>query len=138
MWCLQQPTGEDGNYVSCIPICFTFTSQASPLHLFFSLLLFILVDIHIIRIDQIRAQKTAKRKTKVICTLGPACWSVEGLCGLIDNGMNVARLNFSHGDHETHSATLERLREALASRPGSHVYIPSFDHFHYYLGCCDA
>lgn len=36
-------------------------------------------------------------------------------------GMNVARLNFSHGDHETHAATLDRLREALASRPGVHV-----------------
>lgn len=35
--------------------------------------------------------------------------------------MNVARLNFSHGDHETHAATLDRLREALASRPGVHV-----------------
>jgi len=46
---------------------------------------------------------------------------VEGLCGLIDSGMNIARLNFSHGDHETHSSTLERLREALASRPGAHV-----------------
>lgn len=61
------------------------------------------------------------RKTKIICTMGPSCWSVENLCGLIDNGMNIARLNFSHGDHEAHGATLERLREALASRPGAHV-----------------
>ena len=53
------------------------------------------------------------RKTKIICTLGPACWSVEGLIGLIDNGMNIARLNFSHGDHEGHSGCLDRLREAL-------------------------
>jgi pyruvate kinase len=61
------------------------------------------------------------RKTKIICTLGPACWSVEGLIGLIDSGMNIARLNFSHGDHEGHSACLDRLREALANRPGAHV-----------------
>ena len=40
-----------------------------------------------------------------------------------DNGMNIARLNFSHGDHEGHSATLDRLREALASRPGVHVAV---------------
>lgn len=63
------------------------------------------------------------RKTKIICTLGPACWSVEGLIGLIDNGMNIARLNFSHGDHEGHSGCLDRLREALANRPGAHVAV---------------
>ncbi|CAE7615660.1 PYK, partial [Symbiodinium microadriaticum] len=55
--------------------------------------------------------------------MGPACWSVEGLGGLIDNGMNIARLNFSHGDHESHSSTLDRLREALAYRPGTHVAV---------------
>ena len=39
---------------------------------------------------------------------------MENLGKLIDAGMNVARLNFSHGDHETHAATLDRLREARA------------------------
>ncbi|KAG5189805.1 pyruvate kinase [Tribonema minus] len=61
------------------------------------------------------------RKTKIICTLGPACWSVEKLGCLIDAGMNVARLNFSHGDHEGHAATLLRLRQALSTRRGKHV-----------------
>lgn len=61
------------------------------------------------------------RKTKVICTLGPACWSVEGLGALIDAGMNIARLNFSHGDQAGHAATLARLREAIAARPGVYV-----------------
>ncbi len=42
------------------------------------------------------------RKTKIVCTLGPACWSDEGLGALMDAGMNVARFNFSHGDHAGH------------------------------------
>lgn len=63
------------------------------------------------------------RKTKIVCTLGPACWSVEGLGQLIDAGMNVARLNFSHGDHATHSGTLERLRKALETRPDANVAV---------------
>jgi len=63
------------------------------------------------------------RKTKIICTLGPACWDVEKLGELIDNGMNVARLNFSHGDHKTHGNTLNNLRAALAARPGKNVAV---------------
>lgn len=52
------------------------------------------------------------RRTKLICTLGPACDSVEGLEALIDAGMDVARLNFSHGTHAEHGARLARLRQA--------------------------
>jgi len=57
------------------------------------------------------------RKTKIICTLGPACWEVDMLVKMLDAGMNVARLNFSHGDHESHGGSLTRLREALKQRP---------------------
>jgi pyruvate kinase len=64
-----------------------------------------------------------RRRTKIVCTLGPSCWSVEGLVALIDAGMNVARFNFSHGTHGTHNACLERLREAISLRPGCHVAI---------------
>ncbi|MCD8145283.1 MAG: pyruvate kinase [Oscillospiraceae bacterium] len=51
-----------------------------------------------------------KRKTKIICTLGPAVDSEEGIRNLIKAGMNCARFNFSHGSHESHLATLQRLR----------------------------
>jgi len=54
----------------------------------------------------------AIRRAKLICTLGPACDSTERLEELIDAGMDVARLNFSHGTHEEHGARLTRLREA--------------------------
>ncbi|CAN0422558.1 unnamed protein product, partial [Ectocarpus sp. 12 AP-2014] len=65
----------------------------------------------------------SRRKVKIICTLGPACWSVETLGALVDAGMNVARLNFSHGDHEGHAGTLQRLRQALSTRRGKHVAV---------------
>ena len=51
------------------------------------------------------------RKTKIICTAGPACWSEEGLGKLLEAGCNVLRLNFSHGDHKGHFEVLERFRK---------------------------
>ena len=63
-----------------------------------------------------------ERKTKIICTLGPACWSEEGLSKLIDAGMNAARFNFSHGDHEGHATVLERLRN-VAKRKHRNIAI---------------
>ena len=56
------------------------------------------------------------RRSKIICTLGPACWEVPQLETLIDAGMNVARFNFSHGDHEGHLAVLKRLRAAAENK----------------------
>ncbi len=58
---------------------------------------------------------TTIRRTKLICTLGPACDSVEALKALIDAGMDVARFNFSHGTHAEHGERLARLREASAA-----------------------
>eukprot|EP00933_Yihiella_yeosuensis_P031326 TRINITY_DN2488_c2_g1_i1.p1 TRINITY_DN2488_c2_g1~~TRINITY_DN2488_c2_g1_i1.p1 ORF type:complete len:539 (-),score=136.66 TRINITY_DN2488_c2_g1_i1:237-1853(-) len=66
---------------------------------------------------------TCKRKCKIICTMGPACWDVPTLIQLIDAGMNICRLNFSHGDHEGHGATIKRIREASAQRPDKPVAI---------------
>ena len=56
------------------------------------------------------------RKTKIVCTLGPACWSDEGLAALMDAGMNVARFNFSHGDHAGHKEVLDRVRKVAAAK----------------------
>ncbi|MGI6225023.1 MAG: pyruvate kinase [Peptococcales bacterium] len=59
------------------------------------------------------------RRTKIVCTIGPASESVEKLCQLIESGMNVARLNFSHGTHEEHAQRIQNIREAvkLKNRP---------------------
>ncbi|MBJ7449584.1 MAG: pyruvate kinase [Parachlamydiales bacterium] len=58
-------------------------------------------------------------RTKIICTIGPACNTVEKMLELIDAGMNVARLNFSHGTHEEHQIVIDRLKEArkIADKP---------------------
>ncbi|MCM3704774.1 MULTISPECIES: pyruvate kinase [Cytobacillus] len=54
------------------------------------------------------------RKTKIVCTIGPASESVEKLTQLIEAGMNVARLNFSHGDFVEHGQRIQNIREASA------------------------
>ncbi|GEK90966.1 pyruvate kinase [Alkalibacterium kapii] len=52
------------------------------------------------------------KKTKIVCTIGPASESLDTLVKLIEAGMNVARLNFSHGDFEEHLARIENIRKA--------------------------
>jgi len=69
------------------------------------------------------SEDTWKRKTKIICTMGPSCWETDTLVKMIDAGLNVARLNFSHGDHEAHGACVARIREACKQRPGKPVAI---------------
>jgi len=56
------------------------------------------------------------RKTKIVCTIGPACQNEQVLTKMCENGMNVARLNFSHGSYEEHKNNIElvkRVREKL-------------------------
>lgn len=50
------------------------------------------------------------RKTKIVCTIGPACDSQDSLEALINAGMNVARLNMSHGDHPYHEQAIRNIR----------------------------
>jgi len=57
------------------------------------------------------------RKAKIVCTIGPASSSEAVLRDLVRSGMDVARLNFSHGTHEEHARRIERLRRA-AEREG--------------------
>ncbi len=53
------------------------------------------------------------RKTKIICTIGPACEKTEMLKVMLESGMNVARLNFSHGTYEEHAGRIGNLRQAM-------------------------
>ncbi|CAK4692258.1 hypothetical protein LEN26_016034 [Aphanomyces euteiches] len=64
-----------------------------------------------------------QRKTKIICAVGPSSSSVEMLGKLLDAGMNVARFNFSHGDHNVHGTALANLRAAMKERPGRHCAV---------------
>ena len=59
------------------------------------------------------------RRTKIVCTIGPATASPEMLDRLVDAGMDAARLNFSHGTHEEHGERARLVREAQerAGRP---------------------
>lgn len=61
----------------------------------------------------------SKRKAKIVCTIGPSSASREVISSLIKNGMDVARLNFSHGDHKAHRRVTELIREGSRrySRP---------------------
>lgn len=62
------------------------------------------------------------RRTKIICTIGPASWDVDTLEGMIRGGLDVARMNFSHGTHDGHRQTFAAVREAEA-RAGKPVAI---------------
>ncbi len=62
------------------------------------------------------------RRTKIVATIGPACRDPETLARMVDAGLDVARLNFSHGTREEHAESVRRVHEA-ASRAGRQVAI---------------
>src|SRR2546425_10633353 len=76
------------------------------------------------------------RRAKIVCTLGPATRSAESIAALIEAGMDVARLNLSHGTHDEHRAADERVRSAsdaakravavLADLPGPKIRLRTF------------
>ncbi|GAB4820909.1 hypothetical protein N2152v2_007955 [Parachlorella kessleri] len=58
------------------------------------------------------ARKAApNRKTKIVCTIGPTSWTREAIFRLAEEGMDVVRLNMSHGDHKSHQAVVDLVRE---------------------------
>ncbi len=67
-------------------------------------------------------QPNPKNRAKIVATVGPASQSKEVLTELVHAGVNVFRLNFSHGDHETHAGVIQRIRE-VNEELGSHVSI---------------
>src|SRR5919112_3929590 len=62
------------------------------------------------------------RRAKIVCTLGPATGSLEQVTALVESGMDVARLNFSHGAHTDHERAYRMVREA-SDRTGHAVAI---------------
>src|SRR6201984_414781 len=64
------------------------------------------------------------RRGKIVCTLGPATSTDESVRALVEAGMDVARLNFSHGEHADHKAHYDRVR-AASDVTGHAVGIPA-------------
>lgn len=54
------------------------------------------------------------KKTKIVCTIGPKTESEEMLTKMLDAGMNVMRLNFSHGDYAEHGQRIQNLRNVMS------------------------
>ncbi len=83
------------------------------------------------------------RKTKIVATLGPACNDIEIMKSLIKAGMNAARINFSHGTHESHGEIINKLKQAreemgapipmILDTKGPEIRIKSFDSDSIYL-----
>jgi pyruvate kinase len=62
------------------------------------------------------------KKTKIVATMGPASSDKETLRKMLNEGLNVCRLNFSHGSHDVHQKTIETIRE-LNEETGFHIAI---------------
>lgn len=59
----------------------------------------------------------SQKRTKIVATVGPACDTYEGLLDLVKAGVNVFRLNFSHGSHEDKKLVIEKIRKIIKTEP---------------------
>ncbi|KAK0139122.1 Pyruvate kinase PKLR [Merluccius polli] len=76
---------------------------------------------HLCLLD-INQEPITARNTSIICTIGPASRSIPKLQEMVKAGMNIARLNFSHGSHEYHGGTIKNIREAVESITSDPLY----------------
>ncbi|XP_076010837.1 pyruvate kinase PKLR isoform X2 [Genypterus blacodes] len=73
----------------------------------------------LLNIDQ---EPITARNTSIICTIGPTSRSIPKLQEMVKAGMNIARLNFSHGSHEYHGETIKNIREAVETVTSDPLY----------------
>jgi pyruvate kinase len=67
-------------------------------------------------LEHLRASRFAsRRQSKIVCTIGPKSCSLESIYQLAEHGMNVARLNMSHGTHEWHGSVIQNIRQVNSS-----------------------
>jgi len=73
-------------------------------------------------VEDLREERQAIRRTKIVCTMGPGCQDPEILQEMIESGMDVARLNLAHGNEEWHRETIQKVRSS-AEAAGKQVGI---------------
>src|SRR2546422_11510834 len=69
------------------------------------------------QMDNAAGREHSSHKTKIVATVGPACDTYDGLLTLVKAGVNVFRLNFSHGTHEDKARIIELIRQLNKSEP---------------------